>query len=817
MTYSPSIQFVEKQVLAETTSPVTQPTATGCLLKCNNGYANTPIHVTTESELVKYFGKPNDYNYKMWFDAAGYLKFANNLYVVRPLATSTTNAYLKITPSAVTNDNDATNLYNSDIASITLEDSSYAHKPDQYNIHFFNRYVSTLNDVAVMMCTNETEYEESISKADIFDNTLAVKTIYDRSTLPAVTSFKNKDRIIVRESVIADDLIAGHVYYVYYLDKLTSSTGTWTKTTDTIEDGDRLYITSESLAYDFAYEFTSAPAFDFEVYSAVFYAAAATLPTIDMREGDRLIQRVNGTPDTFRIWEYTDVDGTLTWVATADYVENSDVVFSHSDNLCYDVAFVDNGGSGADELTFTETDPTMVYVDSFAQYATITTADNILFQRNTNGMIINSVVQYLEISLYTKPTYNPVTFSSVLNRKPDFVNDEIGIVVLKKNNDGYFYIVETFIHSLDSDAKQVNGKSNFIDTNINSYSKYIYCLSNDCTANGTNAISNNDGSILLNTITDNTLYVDYSDITDYDTLYTSADSVFGKNGFIQPEILIGFDNGDTGLYSGYLNAMSIIAGETEMSLAIIAPSRCSVGVAENVINDEVVNDLGNRRSDTSFGGLTEFNSYTFVVGQMKKFYDKYNDKYRWVGVSGDIAGMMTRNDGLFGFQSPLAGYNRGKFINHAKMLFSGTYNQDILSFNGINAIIYDNVEDGYYLFDYLTNTQLDEIVQEASIRRMVLRIKHLLKVELRNAFFEFNNETTRTKVLYRISGIFEYFVKNGGLSDYKLICDETNNTAEKINNNEFVLDIRLQPNRFIKYITVNISIYDMGLNISELN
>jgi len=695
MKYASSMEFNEKQVLAEKTATINIETSVGMLLKSDYGPANTPIKISSESELIKIFGYPTDYNYIDWFNASGYLKYASSLYVVRPLATTTENAYMSIQSGSITYDNVLGDLYNETIALQTLDDLDIS----SGYLNIYKKYVTSLDDISILICRDETSYYQSISKDDIFDNTLAVKTIYvddpsEVNNLPSdVTSFSNGDRVVVDDGT----------YNVYYLTKTTSSTGYWTFSTDVISDGDRVYIQSEKLAYTF--------------------------------ESD---------------------DGSWT-------------------------------------------------VDS-----TITTADVILQKRNSSGMITNSVVRYMDNPLYDS-NYDPFTFEYILPRKPDFTQNEIGLIVLKKNKEDYFEIVETFVNSLTSTSKQSNGKSNYIDTNINKYSKYIYCKSNGCTNTLLHADVNS--SVYTNIILDNN--TDYSNIVDYDTLYESASSVFGPNGFLIPEILIGHDCGDSSLLSGYLNAMPLISKETEMSLAIVGLTRSTIGLSEGDTNTEVVSDLGNKRTDTSIGALTEFNSFTFAVGQMKKFYDKYNDKYRWVSVAGDIAGMMCRNDSIFGVQSPCAGYNRGEFNNQSKLLFDSTINQDLLSYNGINAIIYDNTEDKNYLFEYMTNTTLDEIVKEANVRRMVIRIKHLLKTVLRSNFFEFNNEATRNSTLYKIKGIFEYFKKIGGLYDYKLICDETNNTAETINANEFVLDIRLQPNRVIKHIQINIVNFDMGINIKE--
>jgi len=298
-------------------------------------------------------------------------------------------------------------------------------------------------------------------------------------------------------------------------------------------------------------------------------------------------------------------------------------------------------------------------------------------------------------------------------------------------------------------------------------------------------------------------------------LETSAE-IFGLNGLMNPDILLGYNNGRI---AGYLDTMPIIAEQTGMSVSLVSlwNNESAVGGTEESLNFAVINTLGNDRDDTSIGALTEFNSYTMSFGQMKYFYDKYNDKYRWIPIVGDMAGMLTRNDTINGPQSAMAGYRRGEWNNFAKLFTKGTYDQDELSKNGINQIIYDYTDDNWILFEFMTNTQQDLIVKEANVRRMIIYIKQFLKNVLKGNYFEFNNRDTRDITLYRIQYLFEELKKNGGLYDYLLTCDETNNTSERINNNEFVLDVRLQPNRVIKHIIVNIVNYDMGISIQELS
>ena len=453
----------------------------------------------------------------------------------------------------------------------------------------------------------------------------------------------------------------------------------------------------------------------------------------------------------------------------------------------------------------------------------------------SNGIIDYVVPQYLGSSLYGTDKL-PVSFSNVIKPQPDFLRLELGVVVLKKDSQGYWQLAETFVGSWDETAKTTSGLSKHIKKVINKDSNYIYCHAVD--QGDPTLIAELEFSTTLQSIREMILNdgasIEYSapwtgatewNGTDMsstatgalgtDALETAAET-FGLNGLMQPEILLGFNNGRI---AGYLNTIPTIAEQTGFSVALVGlwNNESDVGLSEEDLNTAVLDALGNNRADTSIGALTEFNTYTMAFGQMKYFYDKYNDKYRWVPVVGDMAGMLTRNDIIHGPQSALAGYNRGQYNNFAKLFTKGTYDQDELSKNGINQIIYDYSNDYWILFEFLTNTQLDLIVKEANVRRMIIYIKQFLQRVLKGNYFEFNNTNTRNITIYKIQFLFEELKKNGGLYDYLLTCDETNNTPERINSNEFVLDIRLQPNRVIKHIIVNIVNYDLGINIQELS
>ncbi len=743
--HAPSMTFTESEVRLPKRGTV-GVTKTGMLLPATKGYGNVPINIRSESELLETFGYPTEYNYKDWFNAAGYLNYSSELYVIRPVNTTWTNAGIAISNPSSTlaiNSSDRGSLYNEDKAESTI-DNADGEWTANYLIEFFNKTVTTDNDIAVSVCSNEDDWDSPIfTETATYINTKVV--VADATS---VDLQEDGDGVCTADVNGESDKVIPHGYtivqnggVVYYLNKNAVGGAAFEVTGDT--------ITSSSLVY-----------LEDDVYNQV---------------------------------------GTLNAVTTGDKT------FTPSQDA--------NGAT---------------YQPPF---------NNVLKYKNTTLGIVDYVVpQYMGSSLYNSTTKLPVNFSNVIKTTPDFLRLELGVVILKKDSQGYWQLAETHVGSWDETAKTTSGLSKHIKKVINKDSKYVYCHAVD--VNDPTAVTELDFSTTTKSIREMILLdagtKEYSAPWTGSTLWNGEDKssvatgelgtttleasaeIFGLNGLMQPELLISFNNGRI---SGYLDTMSVIAEQTGMSVALVSlhNNESTVGSTEELLNSDVINTLGNQRDDTSTGALTEFNSYTMAFGQMKYFYDKYNDKYRWVPIEGDMAGLLTRNDIMYGVQSPLAGYTRGAYNNFAKLFTKGTYDQDELSKNGINQVIYDYDNKSWLLFEFLTNTQLDLIVKEANVRRMIIYIKQFLKRVLKGNYFEFNNTDVRNITLYKIQFLFEGLKKSGGLYDYKLTCDETNNTPERINNNEFVLDIRLQPNRVIKHIIVNIVNYDKGINIQELS
>jgi hypothetical protein len=457
----------------------------------------------------------------------------------------------------------------------------------------------------------------------------------------------------------------------------------------------------------------------------------------------------------------------------------------------------------------------------------------MVYTKDANGAkVLSKIVPKYLVDGFYKNDGSLVTGKEVVAPTPNFSKNELAVLVFKKEfNSGLYDLVESHVGNYSYDAKNSAGASSYIETVINKNSSYIYCNADSApdftTVAGINTV---DSGIVDCMIRDTTEIagksVDYSRVVNLRNgdlitdpylsatdMRTAADE-FSVRGNTNAQILIGYDNG---LISGYYDDMPEIAKESGMSLAIVSYDSGSLaGQKSSSILTGVIDAIGNKRQDTTSGMLTAFNDCTFVIGTSKLLFDRYNNKDRWLGFAGDFAGKMTANDTVNGSWFAVAGTERGIVSNYKRLLWSPSQtDQNELSRNGIDFIVNDK-ELGYaYLFEYITNTTENKMTAEANIRRLLITLKDYMRTTLKGTFFSFNDAIERNAILYKITDTFENIKSRRGLYDYRIICDETNNTADVINQQQFVVDVLIQPTRLVKYIKVNFSIFDAGFNIQE--
>lgn len=209
-------------------------------------------------------------------------------------------------------------------------------------------------------------------------------------------------------------------------------------------------------------------------------------------------------------------------------------------------------------------------------------------------------------------------------------------------------------------------------------------------------------------------------------------------------------------------------------------------------------------------------SYGFFDGNYKYQYDKYNDTYRWVPFNADMAGVAAQSDFLTDPWWSPAGLNRGGIKNVTKLALNPTKTQrDELYRNAINPIVIFRGE-GPVLFGDKTMQTKPSAFDRINVRRLFIVLEKAISTAAKYTLFEFNDRTTRNQFLTLVEPYLRGVKARRGVYEYKVVCDETNNTPEVIDRNEFVGDIYIKPTRSINFIYLNFVAVSSSVTFEEV-
>ena len=218
----------------------------------------------------------------------------------------------------------------------------------------------------------------------------------------------------------------------------------------------------------------------------------------------------------------------------------------------------------------------------------------------------------------------------------------------------------------------------------------------------------------------------------------------------------------------------------------------------------------------SFFSPVGSNSYLVLDGNYKYVYDRYNDTYRYIPCNTDVAGLVAdtaiSNEPWF---SP-AGFSRGGIRNLAKLAWTpGKSDRDELYANRVNPIATFPGQ-GAVLFGDKTALANPSAFDRINVRKLFLVVEKAIEQAAQAQLFEINDETTRNI----FKSITEPFLRDvqarRGITDFLVVCDETNNTPLVVDNNEFVAEIYIQPARSINFITLTFTATRTGISFDEI-
>lgn len=426
------------------------------------------------------------------------------------------------------------------------------------------------------------------------------------------------------------------------------------------------------------------------------------------------------------------------------------------------------------------------------------------------GAIGNSLkVSVADSSTFTGWTYEaqfdgaPSTSSYVSNLGG--ANDEIHVIVIDEN--GLFSgtagtVLEKFAFvSKASDAKNSDGSTNYYKNVINTQSKYIWWMDHltaGASSTGGNAHWGNAGTSTFALIDDISggLSATVSlaggvDATPSDGDLETGYDLFANKELVDVSLLL------TSNHSAAVNQYVIdnVALARLDCVVFLSPPLAAV---QNNAGDEAA-DIVTYRNST----LDRSTSYAVMDSGWKVQYDKYNDTYVNVPLNADTAGLCARTDQTNDPWWSPAGFNRGGIKNCVKLLYSPNQtDRDTLYKNGINPVV-SFPGQGVVLYGDKTLLAKPSAFDRINVRRLFIVLEKAIATAAKFQLFEFNDVFTRAQFRSLVEPFLRDVRGRRGIYDFRVVCDETNNTGEVIDRNEFVADIYIKPAKSINFIYLN--------------
>jgi hypothetical protein len=267
----------------------------------------------------------------------------------------------------------------------------------------------------------------------------------------------------------------------------------------------------------------------------------------------------------------------------------------------------------------------------------------------------------------------------------------------------------------------------------------------------------------------------------------------------------------------------VLTGDADTIVQNYVISNVSAGRADCVTfisppQSAVINNSGNETSDieTWLSNLATTSSYAVADSGWKYQYDKYNNVYRWIPLNGDIAGLCVYTDTTRDPWFSPAGFSRGQVKNCIKLAWNPSKTQrDTLYGAGVNPVV-SFPGQGTVLFGDKTLLNKPNAFDRINVRRLFIVLEKAIARAAQSSLFEINDEFTRAQFVSLITPFLRDVQGRRGITDFKVVCDTTNNTPQVIDSNQFVGDIYIKPARSINYIQLNFVAVGTGVDFATI-
>ena len=729
------------------------------------------ILVDSENTLAARYGKPTTDNFETFFTAANFLAYGNALYVSRAAVTTgfsntvaSTSANLQSNTTVILTGNNHGVQAGHAVFGAGIPEGT-----------FVSTVTANSTALAVVLTANATTSTDA--QLNFFANTLALNAVANSGVVELADNIvKNADDF--EDKGPANATFASTQFVARYPGDL----------------GNSLRVSMCDSADQ--YSKTINP------FSNASVGGAASAFRLDQLAAAGITINVNSAvANVFLTWD--SGASTLTYADTK--IAANTILQSLSVG---DYIEVGNTTTGTQTLKIKSL-PAITSDDASTQaYFAVTFEDTWNRASNFTGNTIPRKWEFFN----TVPTA-PGTSRYLVDRSLTTV-DQVSVVVV--DEDGKFSgtpgtVLEVYENlSRATDAIGEDGTTAFYKTIINDNSRYVWTTNDRAEATSTTAasLSNSTATVpYYKSFVGGRDGVNESNATvaalanAYD-LFADASSV--DVSLIMAGKSVGSSNGAQ--LANYL--IDNIAEVRKDCVVFVSPQK------EDVVGSAVE---GSQASNiVTFRQSLRKSSYAFIDSGYKYQYDKYNDVYRYVPLNGDIAGLTARSDDLRDPWFSPAGYNRGQIKNLVKLAYSPSKtDRDLLYKNDVNPVITQPGQ-GTVLFGDKTALGRPSAFDRINVRRLFIVLEKTIATAANQMLFEFNDEFTRAQFLNLIEPFLRDVQGRRGITDFRVVCDGTNNTPEVVDTNRFVGDIYIKPAKSINFIQLNFVAVRSGVEFNEV-
>ena len=469
-----------------------------------------------------------------------------------------------------------------------------------------------------------------------------------------------------------------------------------------------------------------------------------------------------------------------------------------------EATFVPFTSSGAYILSdFSNEDP-----DDFADYVTWAGNEPMQFIANSRGVwgnkiriIVVSKEDYDDINEGSNSTWD--TYEAISDVDSPLDSDEEFLVIVQicpqssdSSDENSWNVEEVWNVSTNENKMNDQGENIFCETTINQQSNYIRMAIASAFKNTDNTMTNDEFQTFGGGADDNGDAITDALVEDDLDLYKNPEEI---------DVNIFIDSNKSTEVKQYIS--TICKTERKDSIGLLDCER-----------SDVINNTGSEATSlrTSILSLNENTSYCAFYGNWLEIYDRWNNKYRWIPASGYAAGIVANTDDLTDPWFAPAGLNRAILMNVRKLAWNPTLGErNILYKNGINPIV-SFAGLGKVIWGQKTLLAKNSAFNRLNVRRLFLVLEKAISTACKYFLFEPNDDMTRMLLFDMIEPFLRDVKARRGIYEYRIVCDDANNTPERIDRNELWVDIYVKPTKTAEFIVLNFIATKTGASFSEI-